>query len=395
MSQTIQGLEDKEKEVSGFYYDMQKSNPMQRITLHANTKPPEEDYRTWPAWSSATCNSAFPLKNETDLDPDTGSEKFKYGAMPICSSILQEDFNVSIANTWGDFIGGQQLESMWSGIKSFEPYLNFGAENLSKIGKGISTYIKNTPNSVFSGINPDNVDKFFNKASDVVDHIGSVASRQLVVQGTRFKYYSGTGIAFSNLGMRFTLFADHVPQLAFDKSKNLLKINGYKFQTVDEQLAALMPYAVGKFVNLLGDSDGENAVKGIFGNDFVKDNKNIINTWLGWQMPPGGFRADLQYIDSVQTGTLMLKLGPYYRLKNLIIQDIQLNYSKHSAKYIEKKGTSYDIKTCPLYCDVNITFSPASKYSNRMLEEFVMGRSSSNSTSIKSLEDDINSRLKS
>lgn len=395
MSQVIKGLENREKEISGFYYDIQKSNPLQRVTLHANTKPPTKDYEDWPAWSSTSgVNSDFYLLREKDLDPDE-SGKNAYGAMPICSSILQEDFNISIANTWGDFVGGQQLEGLWSQLKAFEPYANFTSENINTLGSNLSNYLRDNPNALLNNVtDADKVSKFFNKASDISNKIGSVLSRQLVVQGTRFKYYAGTGIAFGNLSMRFTLFADHVPQLVYDKANKKLKIGGYKFQTVDEQLSPLLPYAIGKFVNLLDDENGHSAATAILGNNIPENTKKIINEWLGWQMTPGGFRADLKQIDEIQKGTLMLKIGPFYRLKNLVIQDIQLNYSKQVAKYVIIESGKPKLKTCPLYCDVNITLSPAGKYSNNMLGEFVMGRSSDNSAHIKQIEKDINDSLK-
>ncbi len=395
MSQVIKGLENREKEISGFYYDIQKSNPLQRVTLHANTKPPTKDYDSWPSWSTTSgVNGNFSLINEKDLDPDESGDN-AYGAVPICSSILQEDFNVSIANTWGDFVGGQQLEGLWSQLKAFEPYAKFTSDNFSELGNNLSGYMDRNPDALLNKITTaGDVRGFFNKASDISGKISNVLSRQLVVQGTRFKYYAGTGIAFGNLSMRFTLFADHVPQLVYDKTNKKLNIGGYKFQTVDEQLSPLLPYAIGKFVNLLDGEKGSSAATAILGNDIVENSKEIINKWLGWQMTPGGFRADLQQIDKVQKGTLMLKIGPFYRLKNLVIQDIQLNYSKQVAKYVVKDGGKPKLKTCPLYCDVNITLSPAGKYSNNMLGEFVMGRSSDNSAHIKQIEKDVNDSLK-
>jgi hypothetical protein len=215
----------------------------------------------------------------------------------------------------------------------------------------------------------------------------------------------------------------NVERLVFTSSMSVYGDHGEKTFDENDIPKPLDPYAIGKYTKFLKDG----SLSGKSKNDVVysetdekgntkklelgailkklgmsmegatgigpSDIEDTINSFFGWQTAPGGFRASIDYVDSVQTGTLMLKIGPYYRLKNLIIQDIQLNYSKHIAKYFDKDEKK--VKTCPLYCEVAITFTPANKYSDKMLKEFVMsrGRSSSESNSIKSLEKTINEKI--
>lgn len=440
MSKVI--LENTEKEISGFYYDIQRKNPMMRVTLHANTKPPSNPFAPWPSWCEGGGTSSRGDKdksflyynyNKPDIDEpeaeevidfviDGNSEKIdiRYGALPIATSIINEDFNVSIANSWTDYMGGQGLNDLFNSFKSFEPYAHEVAPILKTIGSEFKDYIDKNEGSMFSNKVGKTASNLLDSMGNLMGKKGNTLSRSLVAQGTRFKYYSGTGIAFSNLGMRFTLFADYV-ELLDENSDGSIKYTGtYKFMAPDDQLKMLLKYSIGEYTNFLQEGtlkdisnkvvyettdengntkairlkDALNYIPGM-SDKSIEESEGIINTYLGWQMSPGGFRANVKYIDSVQTGTLMLKIGPYYRLKNLIIQDVQLNYSKHIAKYFDNDTKS--IKTCPLYCDVFVNFTPANKYSDRMLKEFVLcrARSSGNNTpkSIESLEKTINSNL--
>lgn len=387
------------QDISGFYYDIQKNNPMLRVTLHANTKPPVNDYEEWKPWTSdSNIKDGFPLADYKDLDIDElGTGENPYGAMPLCSSIVNEDFNISIANNWGEFMGSQALQDTFNGVfKQLEPYSNFVGEQLGIIAESAKNY-KGDSNLVKTLAS--DISKFAKTGSEITKGVGNVLSRSLVVQGTRFKYYGGTGISFSNLGMRFTLFADHIEQLDFDKKKGIVSTGKFVWKTPDDQLKNILPYSIGSYVPLVSKNDA--GAKALLKNlndagldvDSLKD---AANKFLGWQMPPGGFKADIQYIDTQQKGTLMLKIGPYYKLINLVIQDIQLNYSKNIAKYYDFE--TKEIKTCPLFCDVNITLSPVSKYSNEVLKKFVMSRTTidskqNSSNSVYNLEEEINKSI--
>jgi hypothetical protein len=201
--------------------------------------------------------------------------------------------------------------------------------------------------------------KFVNKGVDYL-------SRALVVQGTRFSYYGGTGIDFSNLAMKFTLFSDW--------------ING-TFLTVEDQMRKILPYVAGDFVDLL---DGSVNVS--------DDVKKFVNRFASWQMPPGGFQSDLNSIDTVQKGTLKLRIGTRYALENLVISSAQFNFSKTMVKTpdseLAEKEKMYFV---PQYCEIVLNLRPASQYSKNSLERFVNGHAVGGT--LKIYEDKIKSSL--
>ena len=386
-------LTNYDKDVKGFYYDFQKKNPLLRVSLHANTVPPEKDADDWLKWSQGSRSTNSEWTSTTDAEgnawnynecfpEDSTGSGSQYGKQSLCNSILSEDFGITIANNWGDFSAGQQLENIFNGLKGSEAYLNEASKVFSKITSGIDNYRKDIKGDVDNSVSTI-LQRFSGIMKNASSKGANIVRRALVVQGTRFKYYTGTGIAFSNLNMKFTMFPDY--------------FNG-NFKTIEDQLKTILPYSVGKFIKFYEESN-DSTMKDIAKEylDKLGDAKDSavdsLNKFLGWQVPPGGFKADLQYIDYVQPGTLMLKLGAYYCLKNLVIQDIQLNYSKHTMKYLDIESNK--IKTCPMYCDISITLIPANKYSDKMLKEFVISRSSKLSNELTTLENDINDSLNS
>lgn len=383
----MKGILDNDKlEVeSGFYYDTQRANKLTRVTLHANTKPPKNPYDPWPGWVGNTTDvdPTFPQTYTDDKLPDVDESKdpmdkdifgnslgadVRYGRLPLCSSIIQEDFNVSISNSWADFMGGNQMQDMFNQfIKPLGPYSDIIGSGLKTIGDTLNGKASESKNEKFWNSIGNGLVDFGGKMVNA----GNVLTRSLVVQGTRFKYYSGSGISFGNLGMKFTLFSDWVNKNEFDENK----LAEWEFMDVDTQLEPLMPYSIGKYIPFFSNDDSEFEKQ--VGEDLAKkisEKKidSIVNTFLAWQTPPGGFRPNVHYIDTIQRGTLKLKIGPRYTLRNLLIQDIQLNYSKQFVKY--RSGNGNKITTCPLYCDVFITFTPATKFSSNALLNFVRGK---------------------
>lgn len=397
-----------DKKISGFYYDIQKENKIFKVTLHANTKPPVNPYEPWYAWTDKSVintnkkiDNNFPdnLKNCTSPEIDEGEEikvngiDVRYGKTPICSSIINEDFNISISNSWTGFEGGNNLQSLFNDVlKPLAPYATYSAGLFDKISSEATKFSsKYEDDSVFK-IASSGLAKWSGKLKNASNRVGEGLSRSLIVQGTRFMYWGNTNIDFGNLSMRFTLFADYINVGTEDNPI-------WEWHTVDDQLSGLLPYAVGKYLNIFNEN-GEidpvakslsealsEAISEAYDNNEKKinENKNLINSFLGWQTPPAGFRANIRSIDSVQPGTLMLKIGPYYKLKNLAIQNLQLNYSKQVAKY---KGIDDTIKTCPLFCDVTITFVAVTKYSDKMLRDFVLNRTKYNYTVIPEMQSD-------
>ena len=161
--------------------------------------------------------------------------------------------------------------------------------------------------------------------------ISKYLNRALVTQGTRFSYYSGTGISFGNMVLKFTIMPTY---------------KGGSFKTVQEQVRKLYPYTVGHLM--------KNEQKG-------NDPDNLIN----WQLAPGGFESDYRDVDNIQNGTLLMKFGALYAVENLVIESANFTYSKQAVKCPTKMDYS------PLFCEVTLQLRPATKFSDNKLKQFV------------------------
>lgn len=343
--------------LSGWYYDLQLENRLISATLHPNQILTKDG-----VWRD--------VLEEKDPDND------KYAKDPICTAIINEDFNVSVANSWSDF-GGDMLGQMWESIKPLAPYAS-AAETM--IDKAVSDW-----NNMNNSTNPEDMakaqriresamsqkmgelmtilnTKIKNREINITDYL----NRALVVQGTRFSYYSGSGTSFGNLMMKFTIFP------TYDKEG--------KFKSVDSQVEKLFPYCIGHFVT---------GTDGVVKTSSEKRDYSKIDEFIAWQKPPGNFRADVKNVDVVQTGTLLLKFGAYYMIDNLIVENASFNFSKQMTKNPKayKQIGNSDIIS-PLYCDVSIQLRPATKYSDESLKKFVLGRGSTKT------QEAINSELK-
>lgn len=323
--------------ISGFYYDIQKKDKLQSITLHPNQVTSDGGI----TWTNPT--------EETD-----GEGKYPYIKRPIASAILKEDFTVAVANNWADFSGGDTINQLWNSLKPFSPYVKFLGDNVKKMNAAADEARKNG-NAAFESMVVDKIDKMIHKAEPYLDKAAEYLNRALVVQGTRFSYYAGTGTSFGNLGMKFIIFAD------WDESG--------VFKTVNDQLSELYPYIMGKYVPW-----------------DEKNKDNMFNEFLGWQKPPGGFYADVKSLDTVQKGTLKMKFGGFYSISDLVVKDAQLTFSKQMVK-----DPSNPNKISPLYCEVQITLQPATKYSDDSLRKFVSGAYTSEE--VKEIETNLEFKL--
>ena len=319
--------------LSGWYYDLQLENRLTSATLHPNKELNGTE------WVDVT--------GEKDPDYD------KYGKDPICRAIITEDFNVSVANSWSDF-GGDMLGQMWESVKPLAPYADAAKQ---MIHSAVQDYKSGSPETkakinesaisrtlakVMTAIDDKLQDK--NSGIDIVDYL----NRSLVVQGTRFSYYSGSGTSFGNLMMKFTLFP------TYDSSGTYI--------TVDKQVDKILPYCIGKYVT------------GSDGLQVDNETQNIIDNMIGWQKPPGGFKANVKNVDVIQEGTLMLRFGAYYAITNLVVENASFNFSKQMTKKPDPTLSGEILS--PLYCDVTIQLRPATKYSDKSLKEFVLSRGS-------------------
>lgn len=315
--------------ISGWYYDLQLDNRLTNVTLHPNT---ELSGDTWVKFSG---------KEDKDFP--------EYREKPICKAIVTEDFSVSVANSWSEF-GGDMLGQMWESIKPLAPYAE---EAKNMLQNAVNDYTNPENQALVDKIKESTLSSTLAKAmiaiNDTINNpesgidITDYLNRALVVQGTRFSYYSGSGTSFGNLVMKFTVFSTW--------------IDG-KFVSVDEQIEEIYPYCIGEFVN------------GTDGLKVEKETQEIIDSWISWQKPPGGFKANVKNVDIIQFGTLMLRVGAYYTITNLVVENANFVFSKQMAK------NPKDNTICPLYCDVTIQLRPATKYSEKSIKKFVLNRKS-------------------
>ena len=335
---------DSPVKLTGWYYDLQTDPTENRLTcvsLHPNSMKVGED------WDE--------IKDGIDEDDDIACyPKNKYRKKPICTAIVNEDFSVSISNSWSDF-GGDMLGQMWDSIKPLAPYagaaqnaIERAVEQYKNLDRSSTAY-KNIQESKLSMALEQIAERIVEKdengnyKTDIAEYL----NRSLVIQGTRFSYYSGTGTSFGSLNMKFTIFP---------------KWEGNTFITVNKQVEEIFPYVMGEYVlehfDTIPDLDG----------------------MVGWQKPPAGFKADTKFVDNIQFGTLKLKIGPYFSLTNLVCENATFTYSKQMVK--RPKGSEQETASdepfsdliSPFYCEVSLQLKPATKYSEKSVKNFVYGR---------------------
>ena len=322
-----------------FYYDQQLNNQITSVTLHANTVTSDGGI----TWSKAS----------GELDED------EYSMKPIARAILSEDYQVAVSNSFSEF-GSDLLGNMFNQFKPYAPYAAHLAKMIGDMNDSEEEMKRGSEierESINSTVGKA-LDKFTNIIYTAVKEMPNLLNRTLIAQGARFSYYSGTGVGFGNLSMKFTVFSDW--------------ING-EWVNVHKQLDPLYPYCFGKYVKALDEKGNVTGTENV-GGGFISREKDIINRYFGWQLPPGGNKAELNNIDKSQYGTLKLKFGTFYSLPNLVVENAQFNFSKQMVKvWVDDQN---DI--CPLYCDVTITLKPASKFTDTSLRKFISGESMEN-----------------
>ncbi len=338
-----------------FYYDRQLRNRRMTVTLHPNARYAGE---AWAPFPEEECFDYNILKVGNKIN-----EKYKYRIKPIATAIAGEDFSVNISNSWTDFGRDNQIEGMFNSMKPYAPMIGKLSESMNIINETDKENRKS--DGKIAGI--------LGNVSDFIGKYGSRAAnllnRQLTVQGTRFAYFSGTTTSFGNLSMRFTVFSDWI----WNGSE-------YEFTTCYEQLDELYDYAMSKYkpvdgtmaanvsewvaTNVFGASSDTSSKIGQVSREFVEEH-------IKWQMPPGGFQADLKSVDNVQKGTLKLRINDMYSLENLVITSMQIMFSRIPCKCPTDKDKG---KVIPLYADVTLSLQPCTLYSDTALRAFTEGK---------------------
>ena len=351
----------KENEKSCWFYDDQLNNRLTSITLHANTY---YDGKEW-KW----------CKDSPYHKVDAGG----YELEPLCRSVLNEDFNVAIGNVWSDLAGSESVSGYVNNLMhSGAPYADVIGTALVQIGNEAKGWAGGQSVSYDENGKPK-----FSIAQTIANwasHIGGLAEKykdpaldfmnsNLIMQGTRFSYFSGTGISFGNLGMRFTIFP-------------MWKDGA--FYTVNQQLEDLLPYAIGKYENLKFDAKYKNVLTN------QEEVGHFESDLIGWQRSPAGYRAHYKDIDNkALKGTLKLRIGAFYVLESLVCENLSFNMSRQMVK--KPQGVGYyglnagkdriknidpaveTISISPLFCDVNLSLRASTKYSDTVMRNFIYG----------------------
>ena len=357
---------------SCWFYDNQLLDRMTSVSLHANTYL--DSNRKWRKFE----------KNDKTGGIDAGG----YCLAPLCTSILSEDFQVSISNTWNE-VGGDPISGMWDQmVRPIAPYAKYAKDIIADVGKNIDKWgakntdkITNTTRELTRWAGQTG-EYMRTHGEEAIDYMNSV----LISQGTRFSYYSGSGVSFGNLQMRFTMF----PIWAEEG-------NNYTFLSVPQQLELLFPYVMGTYTRLnLGMKDGKPVAHDANGAD--KNLDEDYSTLLGWQHPPAGYQAVYEDIDKNGIkGTLKLRIGSFYVLESLVCDSMSFNLSRQMVKRpmsdngegagwsgllksrnggdgdSAKKMIEDHLAFSPLFADVILSFRPATKYSDNTMRRFIYG----------------------
>lgn len=423
-------IEPEIKVPKGFYYDIQTSDISTRISLHPNTtitgytkdvydnsNTTSKVYETGdaniiPVWETLSGAKSYPLystkrfgKNgDTSTiikwfhpEPEddrmkmskgiwtvpiktnkggetTVEEKYPYAIEPIASAVLNEDFKVSITNTFSK-LGGDPLGQFINSAKSALPLMETAKAFLEKISEKTKKTSEEWKKEGRDTSKIDVLGQFLSKAANWAGMNSAIMNRAIVFQGARFSYYGGTGVAFDNVALNYTIF----PYWDLEDRDE----TGFpKFKTVYDQLEILLPYVIGDFVPLTFAEtvrDGSETKAVTFLKDATDDLKAVASSFGSWQLPPAGFEALGKDIDVVQKGTLKLKIGTNYSIENIIISSCNFSLSKHLIKHPQISAAVGDSKRdatqflTPAFCDVQLALKPVSMASKNSLLRFMRG----------------------
>lgn len=336
----------------GFYYDSQLEDPFLSISLHPNTYQTENG-----GWEVYT--------KENSLSPTIGSDYDRYSKIPLARCLMTEDFRYSITNNFTDNDGGNPIEGIFN---SFKPY----APILGKLGAGIESGIKETNGDTMGSYMVSKANQFGNWLFPLLKKGSKLLNTGMIVQGSRFTYYSGTSFNLNNLELKFTVFSDWVPKYGYDSEGKYVALD-YVFQPVTDYIKNISPYVMGKYY----PADKENMNR-LFGEAALKEAKEkgenektisdkfkeLIGEYVGFQAPPAGFEMDTKNLNNVLKGTLRLNIGGMYAINNLIIKNMDVTLSRVQSKSPSYTTVNREEKNLsgilvPLYAEITLQLAPA------------------------------------
>lgn len=363
-------------EKSGWYYDQQLVQPLTSVKLLSNAQA---------SWNE-----------------ENGCWDFKYSKEYnhlIATSILAEDFSIDASNSWVDNSVDDMIGGVLNSFKTITPYIGTFhnvLKTMSEKHKEKAAAIENNKDYKITSTLTKVVDYFGDETkngSKALESMRKISNGAFVSQGCSFSYYGGSNVNFGNLGMKYTIFPN------YDFKGNWV--------SVISQVALLLPYCIGNLQNVPWDDvnsvakvgadllSGIDSALGISIGDFLKSAVDtatesttgksageLINQYLKWQAPPGGYNIDKpKEIDVQFPGTLCLEIGSHYKIDGLVVSGINLQFSKQLVRNPEffyrneKTLTNNNVEDSisPLYCDVNLMFRPITKYSSVSLMKFIKG----------------------
>lgn len=364
--------------ISGWYYDAYQDllktnsegkqdigiNRLTTISLHANSIYTSKD--TWVFCKGVDDRNKNGKIERTDLYDEDG-----YLYEPICTAPLQEDFQVTVQNSWSD-LGGDQagdfINSIRSSLAPFAGTISAGLNEMLK-NQTLDKFTDEEKNSTMGQILMAVVEKtaqLANGQKNIQDsqnpqkltvtesNLARFLNSALMVNSGKFSIFQGSNLNFQNMGMKFTIMPKWDPDTGV-------------FDTVQHQLRDIYRYFFGEYIDMA---------------EILGEDKNgTLLSRLTWQRPPGGYQADMSQLDAIQKGSLKLKLGGIYSICNVVVESAALTFSKQTVKnprvtYERLTGegeiSSSDYLS-PLSCEVNLILRPCTRYSDSTFKNIIEG----------------------
>lgn len=321
-------------ETYGWYYDNQLLSPTTSMRLYSNMNA---------SWNEE--------KGIIEFTKITGGKENNNYTNLIASSLLKEDFSFNISNNWVDNNIVDTLGQGLSGaMHAIQPYTGVFHKTVQKLASIPRPDLKKTDEN-----GKEKEAKVTGKLLDMIDYFGKedrngfkavesirhFARGNFVTQGPSFTYFGGTTVDLGQFMMRFTILPN------WDEE--------YKWWSVTDQLATILPYVMGQMEELPWDDlkpvfqvvqDGVGAVsenmsdligKLLDKTAEVTDKANItevIGNYVKWMDAPAGYDINsLTNTDATDfPGTLCLRIGEKYEIPNLVVAGMQISLSKYSVK---------------------------------------------------------------
>ena len=364
--------------ISGWYYDAYQDllktnsegkqdvgiNRLTTISLHANSIYTSKD--TWVFCKGVDDRNKNGKIERTDLYDEDG-----YLYEPICTAPLQEDFQVTVQNSWSD-LGGDQAGDFINSIRaSLAPFAGTISAGLNEMLKNqtLEKFTDEEKNSTMGQILMAVVEKtaqLANGSKNIQDsqnpqkltvtesNLAKFLNSALMVNSGKFSIFQGSNLNFQNMGMKFTIMPKWDPDTGV-------------FDTVQHQLRDIYRYFFGEYIDM---------------SEILGEDKNgTMLSRLTWQRPPGGYQADMSQLDAIQKGSLKLKLGGIYSICNVVVESAALTFSKQTVKNprvtYERLTGEGEISSSdyisPLSCEVNLMLRPCTRYSDSTFKNIIEG----------------------